>query len=167
MRKQAAVAACLALVLTSCTGQEPAERNGATVRTQPKADLEQATRRHISTVITAVNAGTPDASTPQLLAVPCNGPSGDGMYYVSGQTTITAPADQHRHLVTQARDTLEMQGYAVTSYRDLTGPTGAEAILSDPSDGTVITLASSGDRVWLALLVRSACVLPPDGNYPG
>ncbi|MEU8328095.1 hypothetical protein [Micromonospora sp. NPDC048839] len=140
------------------------------MQTRPKADVEQATRRHIAAIIQAVGEGKPDPNPPQILHAPCDGPNGetasDGRYYVSGLSHITLPGEQHRAVVTQARDKLQAQGYQVDEYRDLPTPTGAELRLSDPQDGSSVTLASSGDRIWLALIVRSACILPPDGNYP-
>ncbi|GAB3808641.1 hypothetical protein [Micromonospora zhanjiangensis] len=164
-RRYVVPALAVGLALIAGCARSPAEEKGPAVLTRSLADVENATRTHLTEALAMVDQGEPDPAAPQIGPAPCDGPD-DGRFHVTGFTHVTLPAEQHRAVLTRLRGQVEAGGYQVVGARDLAGDTGGELRLRTADDFSV-NWASSGDRVWLALTVMSPCVLPPDGKYPG
>ncbi|MFY1686740.1 hypothetical protein [Plantactinospora sp. WMMB782] len=89
------------------------------------------------------------------------------MFHVSGFSHVTLPVEQHAEVLERLRDEWIARGYELKNFRILPDGAGAELDLVRPADGFQFSWATSGDRVWIALIIVSPCVRSPDGKYPG
>lgn len=166
MSVRAAVVAASAVlaVLAGCSGAD----NGKdpTVRSHSRADVEAATHAHLGTATEAIGEGSPDPA-PSVRPAPCDGYRDDAVFHVSGFSHVALPVERHTVVLERLRDEWTAKGYALKNFRVLPGGAGAELDLVNPADGFQFSWTTSGDRVWIALIVMSPCVRSPDGKYPG
>ncbi|MEN3615115.1 hypothetical protein AAH979_36995 [Plantactinospora sp. ZYX-F-223] len=166
MRVRAAVVgvAAVVVVFAGCSGADNGE--DPTVRSQSRADVEAATRAHLGAATEAIGEGLPDPA-PSVAPAPCDGYRDHAVFHVSGFSHVTLPVERHAPVLERLRDEWTAKGYELKNFRLLPEGAGAELDLVNPADGFQFSWTTSGDRVWIALIVMSPCVRSPDGKYPG
>lgn len=101
---------------------------------------------------------------PATTAVACEGRRGelsDRAFFVQGAYQLAVPAARHLTALDEARTRLASHGLTVTRARTYADGKTGELVMSDPKDGSTITLASARPPESLAVFVHSRCYASP------